>query len=568
MKRKVNLNRANVSADEINQRKNFDSVLKNNAAINTKPLFKKPWFLSAIAAAVLISTAVILLNKTAGDKEQANIQQADNAAADSSLLAAFYKTEEARPCISPPIMNLNVPYTSFKVKAEEGAAFDFKSGSEITVPKNAFVNENGKTVKGEVELRYREFHDAADFFVSGIPMTYDSAGIRYHFESAGMIEMLAYQDGKEVKMAPGKSINVELATSYKGSEYNLYKLDTLRNNWSCLGKDKAIVKKTSVKDVVSSQPSREETPEYKAVETKKAEAIAVKETQTAALPKITAGPKKPVKADKEKFTFNLEVDPKEYPELVVYKGVLFEVGDENKNFSRSMYSVTWDAAAIKEGSKKGENYLLLLEKGTKKYELVVYPVLDGKNFELAQKDFQDKFLIYNAALAKRKTNEKRIEDEYQAKITALLAEQKAIELKWKRDVDSRLAAMTAQEKVMRVFSISSFGVFNSDNPCLYPKGVMCNALLVNEQNKHLKCYDVFLVDKHRNGLFTYSKNPIASFSFDPNASNILWTAENGVLYYLNPEGFKGLSNGAQTIKMNKVDEQFKSVDEMKAFFNL
>src|ERR1017187_213247 len=91
--------------------------------------------------------------------------------------------------------------------------------------KNSFVDESGKLLNGEIELRYREFHDAFDFFVAGIPMTYDSAGVRYQFASAGMMEMQAYQNGKKVNMATGKSINIELASNYKGTEYNLYKLD-------------------------------------------------------------------------------------------------------------------------------------------------------------------------------------------------------------------------------------------------------------------------------------------------------------------------------------------------------
>ena len=196
-------------------------------------------------------------------------------------------------------------------------------------------------MKGEVELRYREFHDAVDFFVSGIPMTYDSAGVKYQFESAGMMEMLAYQNGRQINMAKGKSINVEMASNYKGTEYNLYKLDTLHNNWSCLGKDKvvseskAIAKTDSVK-----RPSLQQTPEYKTIETKKEAIKKEKETAITALTKPAAEPRKPMQVNKEKHTFDIAVEPKEFPELAVYKGVLFEIGDENKNFSPSLYNLS------------------------------------------------------------------------------------------------------------------------------------------------------------------------------------------------------------------------------------
>lgn len=45
-----------------------------------------------------------------------------------------------------------------------------------------------------VKITYREFADPIDFFVSGIPMEYDSAGRKYNFESSGMCEINAYKD--------------------------------------------------------------------------------------------------------------------------------------------------------------------------------------------------------------------------------------------------------------------------------------------------------------------------------------------------------------------------------------
>ncbi|MCW3104013.1 MAG: hypothetical protein JWO09_2453 [Bacteroidetes bacterium] len=573
MKRKVNINRPKPGADEINQHKNFDSVLKNTAGMGAKPLLKKPWFLSSmvVVTAAIITTALVLTKKEQQPVVTESVQTTD---ADSLALAAFYKTEEAKPCIAPPINGLNIPYTSFKVNAEKGAALDFKTGSKLNIPKDAFVDEDGKPVKGDVELRYREFHDAADFFVSGIPMTYDSAGVRYQFESAGMMEMLAYKDGKPVNMAPGKTINVELASAYKGTEYNLYKLDTVKNNWSCLGKDKVENSGTnkvsgSKEDVVK----LEETPEYKVVEVKKEEVKAEKEKQIAALPKPAPEPKKPAKVDKDKYTFNLDLDLSDFPEFAVYKNVQWELGAENKNMNNAMWvelnKIIWEDATLKEGNKKGENYFLSLKKGSKQVNnLVVYPVFEGKNYETAMKDFSAKFEKYSAALDKRKVSEKKIEEEYEAKIAALQKKQQELEAKWKREMDQQVASMATEEKVMRVFRISSFGVYNSDCPSAYPRGVACNATLTNERNGKLMCYEVYLVDRHRNGLFTYQKNPVTTFSFDPNSTNILWTVENGVLYYLKPEEFEAVKGGTQNIAMSRVEQQFKTVDDMKAFFSL
>lgn len=578
MKRKVNIDRTEISSEEITKRKNFDSVLKNHTAMSAKPLLKKPWFLSSlVVTTVAVVAAVMFLNQDSEKTQEAKKNQDPTEINDGLALATLYKSEESKPCINPPLEGCNVPYTIYKVIAEKGATLDFKTGSKLIIPKNAFADENGKPLKGEIELRYREFHDAVDFFISGIPMTYDSAGTRYQFESAGMMEMLAYQNGKQVSMAPKKSIDIELASNYKGNEYNLYELDTVKNNWACLGKDKVIqpTTQTQNKAVPATEGSNNEnqtvqqTFEYKSIETKKIEVRGEKEVKIAALPKLAAEPKKPALATKEKYTFNLDVDGKEFPELAIYKGLLFEVGDENKNFNKSMYDITWDEAIIKEGTKKGENYSLTLKKAARKYDLIVYPVFEGKNYETAMKEFEDKFNKYNVTLEKRKAEEKRIENEYQAKIAALIKQQAEIERKWKEEEKARFKIMDTDQKVKRMFAINRFGVYNCDNPVAYPKGVLCNVQLTNDKFMKLICYDVYLVDKAKNGLFTYYKNPIVRFSFDPESTNMLWTVEHGVLHILKPEQFRDISgsNGISNLQLTRIDKQFKTADEMKAYLN-
>ena len=572
MKRKVNINRPEISSAEIAKRKNFDSVLKQTTNVGAKPLIKKPWFLSSVVAVTIaIVTTVVFLNKN--NKTDLTVADIKDQVADSLALAEFYKAEEAKPCIAPPIKGLNVHYTTFKVIAEKGASLEYKTGSKIRIPKNAFADENGNILKGEVELRYREFHDAVDFFVSGIPMTYDSAGVKYQFESAGMVEVLAYQNGKQVNMAPKKAIDIEMASNYKGTEYNFYKLDTVANNWSCLGKDKVVPKAAPASPVFEalSEPTDvlvvEDTPAYATIEKKKNEASKEKVTQIAALPKPIAEPVKPAQVKKGKYTFNIEVDAKEFPELSVYKGLLFEVGDENVNFNKSMYDITWDEAMIKEGMKVGANYNLTLVKGLKKYDLVVYPVFEGKNYETAMQTYQEKFSKYKVTLDKRIAEEKRIEEVYQSKVAEFKRQQEAIVKANEERAANEFKQMETTQKVMRSFTVSSFGVYNCDNPSAYPTGVVCFATIKNDLNTNLMCYSVYLVDKGKNGLFTFYQNPVTRLSFNPKSKNMLWTMEHGVLYWLKPEQFNSINGGTKELVMKKVDQKFETVEDMKAYFN-
>ncbi len=568
MKRKITINRPGISSEEIAKRKNFDSVLKHHSGAG-KPLFKKPLFLSSVLVAVLaIVTTVLVLTKN----HQPAFQQSEIPThKDTTALAEFNNKENHIPFINPPLKGLDIDYTIYKVIAENGAALQFKTGSKLVVPKNAFEDGNGKPLKGEVELRYREFHDAADFFVSGIPMTYDSAGVKYQFESAGMMEMQGYQHGKKVSIAKDKAIAVELVSTYKGTEYNLYALDTLHNNWSCLGKDK-VTEKSGNKDIteVNSKPlNRQQEKMADSVSKFVSKATVEKEKKISELINSTKVPIKPKQSQHAKYTFDIAVEPKEFPELAIYKGVLFEIGAENKSFNPALYDVTWDDANLKEGTKKGENYLLTLKKGSNKYEFIVYPVFEGKNFETAKTEYDYLLKEYNNQLEIRKQKEKQIEDAYNAMIAFGQKMAKEQQKKEKEREANQFKLMDTQEKVSRLFAINKFGVYNSDCPKNYPQGAMCTATLINNKKATLQCYNVYLVDKEKNGIFTYYKNPVTQFSYNPASKNMIWTVEDGVLFWFKPEQFKDLKSGEMmtSLKMTRVEQKFANVDDFKTYFN-
>jgi hypothetical protein len=567
MKRKINLNRPQVSSDEIAKRKDFDSVLNNNAVAG-KPFFKKPWFLSAMAVATVGIVATLFMIKSDPQLKELSA----NSSADSLALENFYRSEEAKPCVAPPIAGLNIESTTYRINAEKGGTIEHKTGSKLVVPKNAFVSSKGDLVKGEIELRYREFHDVVDCFVAGIPMTYDSAGQRYHFETAGMMEILAFQNGEQVQMAEGKTINVELASNDASTKYNLYKLDTLHNNWSCLGKDKVIKSGPANENVDS--PSITTQPEFIAVEKKKEEIQKKIEQEIAALPPLkVAEPKKPAKVTTDKYIYMFEFEMKEFPELASYKNVSWVVGAENEGFNDAKFNdinaTEWEDVKIKEGTKKGENYRLDLKRGSKKINnLVVYPKFEGKNYTAALKEYEDKFKKYETVLAQRKAEEEKIEAAYREKLAALKAEQEKIMREWTRKQDEQFRASGVEQQVRRVFAVSSFGVFNCDNPMAYPQGQPSVATLKKEKGKEIKCYDVFLAEKGKNVLYTYTKNPVTRFTFNHEADNILWTVEDGVLFWLQPSEFASLGTGRMDISMNRVEQKFNNVDELKTFFGL
>mgnify|MGYP003583410250 FL=1 len=147
----------------------------------------------------------------------------------------------------PPYPGMEVKLTSFNIDSQKDTAIVLSNGTIITYTAGSLIKNNGDAVSGNVELLYREFHDAVDIFLAGIPMDYNSMGEKRTMQTAGMFEIDATQGDSELKIADGKSIKVSLASKYKGEQYNFFYLNPDDGNWnwvdlpSCeINADKAI----------------------------------------------------------------------------------------------------------------------------------------------------------------------------------------------------------------------------------------------------------------------------------------------------------------------------------------
>ena len=234
MKKKINIDRDPINGEEIASRMNFDQLLTNFPGYIKLPFYKTGWFITTVASvAVLVTITAILFSNN-------NTKEVIVSASPPVTVENSITYNEDTPCIHPPVKKLDIPSDAYYCKNEVGGEFRHSSGSTIAIPKNAFVDINGNSLKGEIELRYREFHDPIDFILSGIPMTYDSAGTEYTFESAGMIEIYGYQNGKPVELADGKQIRIEMHPKDGSSRFNLYELDTSSGDWEYKGKTELI----------------------------------------------------------------------------------------------------------------------------------------------------------------------------------------------------------------------------------------------------------------------------------------------------------------------------------------
>ncbi|NJO89077.1 MAG: hypothetical protein HC831_09050 [Chloroflexia bacterium] len=130
-----------------------------------------------------------------------------------------------KPFISPPFPALNQGYTSFSFDAESGDTLLFTSGSRIIVPADIWVDSAGNKITGKINLKYREFSNAGDVFLAGIPLAYDTAGRRENLVTAGMFEIRSFKDSTELFIADNKSLTVQMASNETNADYNFYFLD-------------------------------------------------------------------------------------------------------------------------------------------------------------------------------------------------------------------------------------------------------------------------------------------------------------------------------------------------------
>ncbi len=138
--------------------------------------------------------------------------------------------------ITPTFKSFDVAYQTLVVSAAKGGEYVMENGTKITFPKNCFVDSDGNTIEGNVELKYREFHSIADVLASGIPMAYNEGTESGHLATAGMIEIKpTANNGTEITIAGGKEINFEMVSYNDPDNVDFFALNEENGVWTKTG---------------------------------------------------------------------------------------------------------------------------------------------------------------------------------------------------------------------------------------------------------------------------------------------------------------------------------------------
>ncbi len=550
----VKIDQPRPTSEEIQKGRNFDQVLsqyKAGSGGQVKGKWSTGMKLGVAAVGIAASVVVAVLLFKAGDDhrepERATIPETrvPEDSVGNGLMASYKRS------IQPPIPGADVPFQTFKINGAKGGILKLKNGTTITVPARAFKDDNNTVIAGDVTIQYREMHDAADFLLCGIPMDYDSAGKTYTFASAGMMELNAFVDGKIVKIDEQKGLNIKMRSYKQGTAYNLYRYDTIVNNWVFLGKDKVEEKN------LEEQPREPGLGEY--VGSDDAEL----QQQLSAVRMQNPVPEEPIepkKADKTKNRFTVAFNDREFPEMASYKNVIFEVDETREKFDRAIYNKTWQTVVLKKGEER-EKYVIVLTKGLEVVNLDVYPVFDEQNYVAAKKVFDEKFATYTAALNKRKEAERVAQENWQ----------KAMEKQQAAFIPTVIPKQSTQDaEIYRAFTINQTGIYNCDNPVNLPQGAQISVTFTDDNGVRIpNSYYSYLIDPQLNAMYKYYGNPFGSFKFNPNTRNIIWLVADGTLYYANEDQTRLLpKSGVVEVPLKKSEKAITTADELRTMFNL
>lgn len=543
MKYRINRNQSPLTDADLSSARDFHKLLHTYRAVKI-PFYRTGRFFAG-SSAVIIATAV-------------------------SLVMLFGEEAAPKPYIAPPVAQADIARDSFTVDADSVTDLTYSSGSRLHVPAGAFRTAGGKAVTGKVTLCYREFHDQKDIFLSGIPMVYDSVGQKYVFESAGMMEITAWQNGHELTANPEKPIEVQMVSNTAEDRYNTYYLDTTQRKWVNLNKTNLMPvglsdSTNAIANLSSDMAATKPDPviAQSAEELKKA---------TAAVHEVEKEKPMPIaKADKAKTKFHIVVDANEFPEIAMYQNVRFQVKDE-LNFDKNSAKTEWEDVKLKKLT--GIDYQIEFLKGTRKMQVVATPVVEDKDLPAAQKLYDSKFALYQSKLTARKEAEEKARKEYEAKAQAMREKMdKAIAEAEVRERQYQ-ATLGKTQLIYRTLSIYRFGTYNCDSPISWPREANVVASLESESGEKLDLACLNLVEKDRNAVFPYgaAKGECSGFKFNPSKDNVLWamTMDNK-LAVVDTRSFKeqqSAQKGTVKFRFKLIDKDFKTADEVKKYLEI
>lgn len=120
----------------------------------------------------------------------------------------------------------------YKFNEDEGGTLSYDS-TKIMIPANAFTHADGTEVRGFIEISYTEFRNPSDFILSGIPMSIETPDGPGHFNSGGMLDLKAFQNGKALLLKPESDKTIQMKFPLSNViDQRFYQFDSTQHAWN------------------------------------------------------------------------------------------------------------------------------------------------------------------------------------------------------------------------------------------------------------------------------------------------------------------------------------------------
>jgi len=363
--------------------------------------------------------------------------------------------------IDKPFDNIDVPFQTFNYSNSKGSTIDIKTGSQIKIPKGAFVDKNGNPVTKNIKVKYREFHDIGDIMLSGIKMTYEDEQQSGDFESAGMFEIRAYSGDEELSLKPNKEIDVEMA-SYKSGDFNSYSMNEETSDWEFIEKSRA------------------------EKNTRKSEKLAAIDAEESNLEVVCEMVPRELLEGEE--AFDLDFSLNRHHELKLFSGAMWFVNggiQQVNSFKKDRNS--YNELSLEPGDSCGTFTLSLWNRkdaftNGNKTTYSVTPAWKGKEHKRIKKDFKQNM------------------EEFKTKAKELANQRRAVE----READ-----------LVRGFKLRGMGIFNCDKVFDYIKMVSVGLIITCKE----KIKNWWYITQNKKVAIKYYNPTIQNFKYNPNSTN-------------------------------------------------
>lgn len=406
-------------------------------------------------------------------------------------------------------------------------------GTQLHVPKNAFVDADGTLLSEKVTLSFQEYKNSAEMAFSKIPMTYKKGEEDLRFNSSGMFSIKGDCLGQAAFIAEDKALAIDYFLPKHNKDIDFYRLKNDSSNWELIAEIEELVVVEEKKEPIAQQVERND---------------------------------------------RMAVEILDMGEVLPMKPLF--LGEEEALRQRSYI---YDASGLFLNQRPDadvkhlcDSLERIIRNGLQEGTGQLYGLLDGRLMNFFIKEKYIEIMPYVAMLP---LSEDQIEViAHRNDDVMRIKRDRVMPLFIPDDGDRKNATLLAEginrghtyPPIIKGLNIESFGVYNCDQIYRLPNPVNLLATYVDEKGNTINDAEVLsMIDLNYNGAFSFDPK---QFTCSAKGDNVLalFTGSGG-LYLLEKGAFEKMkitSSGDYTFVMTNMTKSIKNTADLAAYLDL